>query len=56
MENPDTFKEKKVESKWMAEYRKALIISVICFAVCLGILLCVRHFRRDRSHIVDDFC
>ena len=56
VENPDTFQEKNVESKWMAEYRKALIISVICFAVCLGILLCVRHFRRDRSHIVDDFC
>lgn len=45
VENPDTFEAKKVESKWMEEYKKALIISFICFAACISVILLLRHFR-----------
>lgn len=56
VENPEVFQEKEVESKWMAEYTKALLISFVCFLICLLLLLLIRYLRRDRSHIVDDFC
>lgn len=45
VENPETFEDKEVESKWMEEYKKALLISVGCFIGCLAALGIVRHFR-----------
>ena len=45
VENPETFEDKEVESKWMEEYKKALLISVGCFIGCLVVLGIVRHFR-----------
>lgn len=48
VDNPDTFETKKVESKWMEEYKKALIISFACFGVCISVILLIRHFK-DRS-------
>lgn len=45
VENPETFEDKEVESKWMEEYKKALLISVGCFIGCLAVLGIVRHFR-----------
>lgn len=49
VENPDTFREKEVESRWMEEYKKALLISVICFTVCLIVIRIVRRVRENRS-------
>lgn len=45
VENPETFEDKEVESKWMEEYKKALLISIGCFIGCLVVLGIVRHFR-----------
>ena len=45
VENPETFEDKEVESKWMEEYKKALLISVGCFIGCLVVLGIIRHFR-----------
>lgn len=45
VDNPDTFETKKVESKWMEEYKKALIISFACFGVCISAILLIRHFK-----------
>ena len=50
VENPETYEEKEVESKWMEEYRKALSISLGCFAGCLFVIFLIRHFRnKSRS-------
>lgn len=56
VDNPATFETKTVESKWMSEYKKALIISFVCFAGCLAVVFCIRKFRACRSQMVDDFC
>lgn len=45
VENPETFEDKEVESKWMEEYKKALLISIGCFIGCLVVLGIVRRFR-----------
>lgn len=46
VDNSETFEDKEIESKWMEEYRKALIISFACFAVCLTTVRTVRHIRK----------
>lgn len=50
VKNPETFEKKKVDSKWMREYKKALLISVICFIGGLILLFIIRYFisRRNR--------
>lgn len=55
VDNPETFQTKKVESKWMAEYKHALFISLGCFGICILILLLLRHLRSGKD-ILDDFC
>ncbi len=47
-ENTEFFKAKKVESKWMKEYQRALIISLAFFAVCLVVLLIIRRIKTRR--------
>lgn len=55
--NPETFEVKKVESKWMAEYQRALLISLVFLAVCMSVVLIRRrHLSRKASDVVDDFC
>lgn len=49
IDNPDTFQKKTEESKWMAEYKRALLISMICFVICLGTMPCIRRFKKDRG-------
>ncbi|GLG05884.1 class C sortase [Sellimonas catena] len=50
VENPETFEDKEVTSKWMEEYKKAVIISISCFVAILSVIGIVRHFRnRSRS-------
>lgn len=50
VENPETFEDKEVTSKWMEEYKKAVIISISCFVAILSVVGIVRHFRnRSRS-------
>lgn len=39
LEEPDTFQEKKVESKWMEEYKRALFISFVCFIGLMALFL-----------------
>lgn len=46
--NPETFQEKKVESKWMEEYKKALFISLGCF-LGLMILLIVKRYLTGQN-------
>lgn len=46
VDNPETFQKKTVESKWMSEYKRALFISIACFAVCLVVLIMVRCLKR----------
>lgn len=43
-----TEKPKKAESKWMSEYKRALIISAIFFVVSLTVVLVVRRIREQR--------
>ena len=45
VENPETFEDKEVTSKWMEEYKKAVIISISCFVAILSVIGIVRHFR-----------
>lgn len=55
--NPETFEVKKVESKWMAEYQRVLLISLVFLAVCMSVVLIRRrHLSRKASDVVDDFC
>lgn len=54
--NPETFETKTEGSKWMSEYKRALLISAACFAGCLTAIWAVRRFRDRRSRFVDDFC
>ena len=50
VENPELFEDKEVTSKWMEEYKKAVIISISCFVAILSVIGIVRHFRnRSRS-------
>lgn len=42
-----TEKPKKAESKWMSEYKRALIISAIFFVVSLTVVLVVRRVREQ---------
>lgn len=46
VENKETFEAKKVESKWMAEYQFALLVSLGFFVVCLILLFIFRRIRR----------
>lgn len=60
VENPETFEVKETESKWMSEYKNALVISMACFAVGLVILLIYRlvknyHDGIKSGEIIDDF-
>lgn len=56
VQNQETSPKKTVESKWMAEYKRALLISVVCFFVCFVIVQCIRYYKKYRSQTVDDFC
>ena len=49
VENPETFESREVKSKWMDEYKKALLISIGCFCGGLIILFAVRRFLEYRS-------
>lgn len=50
VEDPATFEDRDVESRWMEEYKKALIISFVCFVVILSVVGVVRYVRsRSRS-------
>lgn len=42
----ETYKKKKIESKWMSEYKQALIISMAFFIVGLMILFIYRKYHR----------
>ena len=60
VENPETFEVKETESKWMSEYKDALVISMVCFAVGLVILFIYRlvknyHDGIKSGEIIDDF-
>lgn len=57
VDNPETFEVKKVESKWMAEYKHALFVGLGCFAGALLLLFFVRWFFAGRGrNVMDDFC
>lgn len=56
VQNQETSPEKTVESQWMTEYKRALLISVVCFVACFVIVQCIRYYRKYRSQMVDDFC
>ena len=45
----DTFQGKKVESKWMEEYKRALLISLGCFIGLMALFLIKRHQNDMRS-------
>ena len=49
VESPETFESREVKSKWMDEYKKALLISIGCFCGGLIILFAVRRFLNSRS-------
>lgn len=49
VESPETFESREVKSKWMDEYKKALLISIGCFCGGLIILFAVRRFFTSRS-------
>lgn len=56
-ENPETFAVKKTESKWMAEYAKAVLISLGCFIGLMVLLVIKRCFwQSGNREIMDDFC
>lgn len=44
--------KKKVESKWMSEYKRALLISLGCFGSCLLIIFFIRRRRKKQGHLV----
>lgn len=46
VESPETFESREVKSKWMDEYKKALLISIGCFCGGLIILFAVRRFLK----------
>lgn len=45
-DNPEVFRKKKIKSKWMADYKRALLISAVCFSVSLMILSCLRFYKK----------
>lgn len=45
-DNPEVFRKKKIKSKWMADYKQALLISAVCFSVSLMILSCLRFYKK----------
>ena len=49
VEEASTEKPNKAESKWMSEYKRALIISVIFFVVSLLVVFIVRRVRGHRQ-------
>lgn len=53
--NPGTFEVKKVESKWMAEYQRALLISLVFLAVCMSVVL-LHRYRKNTRMVTDEFC
>lgn len=53
--NPETFEVKKVESKWMAEYQRALLISLLFLAVCMSVVL-LHRYRKNTRMVTDEFC
>ena len=61
VDNPVVFQKKPVESKWMIEYKRALIVSLVFFAVGLLILFIYYQLKRRRDRfkngeLQDDFC
>lgn len=56
VENPNTFRTKKVESEWMAEYQRALLISLACFVLGMVVLVAVRYWIASREVKEDGFC
>lgn len=50
VENPIAFEKKKTESKWMAEYKHALIISMTFFIISLITLLIYRAVREHHKN------
>lgn len=49
LDYPRAVGRKKAKSRWMAEYKLALLISGGCFGVCLLAMKCVRHFRKKKG-------
>lgn len=47
--DPQTFKKKQKESKWMAEYKKAVCISVSIFLFCLVLLFAKRRHDAEKE-------
>lgn len=51
--NSQVFRKKQKESKWMAEYKRAMVISVSIFLLCLVLLFTKRKYDAERkSHSV----
>ena len=51
-------KPKKTESKWMSEYKRALIISMAFFVASVSVIFlyrCIRNYRRKKKDRMDDF-
>ncbi len=46
--DPETYETKKTESKWMFEYKRALIISLVCFVGCIILMLIIRKVKQRR--------
>lgn len=56
-ENPEVFEVKKTESKWMAEYKRAVLISLGFFAASVMLLSLKRQFgKKENRKIMDNFC
>lgn len=50
MENPIAYEKKKTESKWMAEYKRALFISMTFFIISLIILVIYRKVHKHHKN------
>lgn len=56
VDKPETFTVKKTESKWMAEYTRAVFISIGCLIGLMVLLLVKRRFwKLGNREILDDF-
>ena len=53
-EDPSNLTTKAVDSEWMSEYRKALVISLGACISCVAVIFFIRHMK-GRSRIVDEF-
>lgn len=46
---PEVFEKKKIESKWLEEYAKSIIISSLCFIALLVTLLIWRYYSSNKK-------